>query len=89
MLWFMRRPWMKRLQLASTRWRGPEHERAMRDSLARQNAFARKIGLTIVTISINLLVGSVMILGAISAAMELRDSGLLSVPERNTSVSAR
>lgn len=89
MLWFMRRPWMKRLQLASTRWRGPKHEKAMLHSLARQNAFARKIGLPVVTMAINLLVGSVMILGAIASAMELRDSGLLTYPERPASFTSR
>lgn len=89
MLWFMRRPWMKRLQTASTRWRGPKHEKEMRDSLTRQNAFARKIGLVVVTMAINLLVGSVMILGAIASALELRDSGLLTSPEQIPTVSAR
>lgn len=52
----------------------------MRKSFARQNAFARRIGLWVLTLSLNLLLGSIVIIGAFAAAVELRDSGLLTYP---------
>ena len=83
MLWLMRRPWMKRMQRASTRLAGASREASMRKSFARQNAFARRIGLWVLTLSLNLLLGSIVIIGAFAAAVELRDSGLLSYPTRS------
>jgi len=80
MLWLMRRPWMKRLQRASMRWAGSSRESTLRRSLIRQNAFARRIGLWVLTLSLNLLLGSIVVIGAFAAAIELRDSGLLTYP---------
>jgi hypothetical protein len=82
MLWLMRRPWMKRLQRASMRWAGSDRESRLRQSLIRQNAFARHVGLWVLTFSINLLLGSIVVIGAFAAAIELRDSGLLTYPVR-------
>jgi len=81
MLWLMRRPWMKRWQRASLRVMGKSREPSVRRSFNRQNAFARRVGLPVLTLCLNLLVGSVVVLGCIAAAMELRDSGLLTFPQ--------
>lgn len=81
MLWLMRRPWMKRLQRLSMGARGTPREAKARRSLARQNAFARRVGLFVITLCFNLLFGSILVLGAFAAAIELRDSGLLSYPQ--------
>lgn len=45
MLWFIRRPFVRRLQRASTDWhRDPERRARARASLVRQERFARKYG---------------------------------------------
>ncbi len=84
MLWFMRRPWMKRLQRASTKWFGPEREAKAWESLKRQNAFALRYGLRILTFAINLLLASILITGSFYLLGYLRDSGALTVPGTET-----
>lgn len=80
MLWLMRRPWMKRLQRASTRLRGPEHEHKAWESLKRQNAFALRYGLKVITFSITLLLASAAITGSYLLLLRLQESGALHVP---------
>ena len=71
---------MKRLQIGSTGWIGDAKRASMRQSLVKQNAFARRVGLVVLTLCFNLLLGSVVVIGLFAAAVELRDSGLLSYP---------
>jgi len=80
MLWFMRRPWMKRLQRNSTKWFGPSRESKALESLRRQNAFALRYGLTILTFAMNLLLASILITGSFFLLQYLSDTGALHVP---------
>lgn len=80
MLWLMRRPWMKRLQRMSFNL-VPESRRAKAwEKHRRQNAFALKYGLTMVTIAVNLFLASVLVTAAYMFALSLYDSGALSGP---------
>lgn len=76
----MRRPWMKRLQWASTRMFGPEREVRAKESLKRQNAFALKHGLKVLTLCITLLLASAMITGAYMLLLKMKETGALEVP---------
>ncbi|MCC7433842.1 MAG: hypothetical protein IT363_04095 [Methanoregulaceae archaeon] len=80
MLWLMRRPWMKRLQRASLRLLGEKRRARARDSMRRQNAFARKFGLPLLVFTINLLLASMIITLSYFALIHLSESGALSVP---------
>lgn len=82
MLYFMRRPWMKRLQ---HRWLRPvEGERYMRfpDKFIRQNRFARRFGLPLLTLTINLFLASVAITGAYFLAIYMMEGGYFNPPQR-------
>jgi hypothetical protein len=74
----MRRPWMKRLQWRSTYLLGRGMQPRIWRSHARQNAFARRIGLTVLTIALNLWLASLLIMGSVAFVLALRDNGLLS-----------
>lgn len=80
MLWFMRRPWMKRLQRASTRIFGPAREARARESLKRQNAFALRYGLRILTVAVMVLLASALITGSYLLLGYLNENGVLRVP---------
>jgi hypothetical protein len=80
MLWLMRRPWMKRLQNRSTTIFGPKREVKMRASLHRQNAIARRWGLTLITLMMNLLLASIVITLVYTTALGMYESGLLKGP---------
>jgi len=80
MLLLMRRPWMKWLQRASLkafpRWlRG----RARR-SFVRQNSFARRYGLRILTVVFTVFYASLAINVCYETAIWMADSGILSPP---------
>ena len=80
MLYFMRRPWIKRLQ---HRWLRPvEGERYKRfpEGFVKQNRFARKFGLPLLKLSINLFLASVFITGAYYAIIYLFESGYFNPP---------
>lgn len=80
MLWFMRRPWMKRLQRASTRIFGEARQAKAVASLQRQNAFARRYGLPLITIALNLMLASILVTTAYLILLNLGESGALTVP---------
>ena len=82
-LWLMRRRWMRRLQAASIGWLSPAKAERARISLVRQNAFARRIGLRLLTAVVTLFLVSVAIQFVFSAALYLVDSGVLQ-PRRLT-----
>ena len=76
-LWLMRRPWMRRAQMASLRWMSPARALRARQSLARQNAFARRIGLKLLTFVITLFFISLAIQIVFTSAVYLVESGVL------------
>jgi hypothetical protein len=82
-LWLMRRRWMRRIQSASIAWMSPERAGRARHSLVRQNAFARRIGLRMLTGVVLLVLVSVAIQFVFSVALYLVDSGVLQ-PRRLT-----
>jgi hypothetical protein len=80
MLWFMRRPPIKRLRRSSvllvpSRCR----ERAWR-SVVRQDRFARRWGLLTLTLMFNLLLASTLVSGSIVAATALYEAGVFTPP---------
>lgn len=83
MLWFMRRPWMKKLQRGSVKLfpEGDRRDRAWA-SFRRQERFARKYGLKILTVVVTLCLTSVVLLFAYSLIMRALEEGWL--PSRET-----
>ena len=79
-LWLMRRRLMRRLQEASVSWLPPEKAHRARLKLVRQNAFARRIGLRLLTFVAMLFLVSLAIQAVYSAAIYLVDSGVLRPP---------
>lgn len=80
MLWLMRRRWMKRLQRASLRLVPTERRPRALESMRRQNALARKLGLPILVFAMNLVLASLIITGAFLLLLSLENSGALRVP---------
>jgi uncharacterized membrane protein len=76
MLWFMRIPWVRRMR---RRWLAivpPSTARRM----IRQDRFARRHGLAVLSFSLTLLLASFAITGCYFAALALINSGLLKPP---------
>lgn len=82
MLWWMRRPFIKRMRRAAMRLRGPEKEAAAWASLRRQDAFARRWGLPLLTLVFNLFLASVALTFTFYAVLALYNGGFLEPPER-------
>ena len=77
MLRVMRQPWMKRLQ---RRWllMVREHKReAAWASVCRQNKFARRYGLTMLTVSYNLLLASILVTWVFFLLLDWQEKGYL------------
>ena len=81
MLWVMRRPWMKRLQRASAKLFPESRREKAKRSMNKQNQWARKVGLQLLTFSINMLLGSMIITGAYFLILGLYESGYLNPTE--------
>ena len=81
MLWTMRRPWLKSLGRAGPNMFGPERKEKMLASMKRQNRFARRIGLPLLTISVNLLLASMLLTTSYLAILRVYESGYLQPPE--------
>ncbi len=80
MLWLMRRPWMKRLQQVSQNL-FPEPKRSeIRSSWNRQNRWARRVGLPLLTVSMNLLLASILLTTAYFLVLGLYEGGFLAPP---------
>jgi hypothetical protein len=72
---------MRTLQRASYGWL-PEGKRARAEqSLIRQNRFARRVGLTMLTVTINVFFASVAITATLSLSLRLIESGVLTMPD--------
>ncbi len=82
MLWLMRRRWMKTLQRKSIELFPRKMRANARESMARQNRFARRIGLPMLTFMMNLVVGSILITACFLTALHLFESGFLTIPHR-------
>lgn len=80
MLWLMRRRWMKNLQRASVRMLREEKRAKAQESIKRQNAFARRIGLPLMVFAMNLMLGSILVTAAFFLLVKLGESGALTVP---------
>lgn len=80
MLWFMRRPLVKRLRRRMI-------ERQVRRGvpdwmlITTQDRLAHRHGLRVLTICFSLLLGSIFMAGAYLAVLQLYESGLLQPPE--------
>ena len=77
----MRRPWMSRLQRRSLLL-FPE---SVRDrtwkSMVRQNRFARRYGLRILNVAVNILLASIVITLCFLLALNWADQGVFTVPD--------
>lgn len=87
MLWFMRRPWMKRLQRGSIQWfpEGPRRDHAW-ESFRKQERFARKYGLRILTAVIMVCLYSIALAVAYSFLTYAIDQGWIPLKDRNAAV---
>ena len=75
LLWLMRRPWMRRAQLAPAGLlRGESRATFVRRHFA-QNKFARRIGLGLLTIAYEVLIGSALLSVLYQGAIRLIDGG--------------
>lgn len=81
MLWFMRRPWMKRLQRASRNlFPANKRDQAWR-SMVRQNRWARKVGLPMLTVAVNLLLASLVLTTTYFVVLGMYESGTFTAPD--------
>ena len=79
-LWLMRRNWMKAIQRNTIRM-VPERFRAKAAAgQNRQNRFARRIGLPMLKVMMNLVLGSIIITVTFLLATHLYDAGILTMP---------
>ena len=80
MLWFMRRRWMKRLQRGSVRVfpAGPARDRAW-NNFRRQERFARKYGLHILTFVVTLCLYSIGLMLVFTLMVSGIDQGWLPI----------
>ncbi len=79
-LWLMRRKWMRSLQHFSMRLLPVRIREKAWNNMVRQNRFARRIGLPMLTFMMNLVLGSLIITGTFMTAMRLYDTGYLTIP---------
>ncbi len=81
MLWLMRRPWIKFLQRKSWHIFPASMQPRARVSFNRQNRFARRYGLRMLTATISLFLASMAVTACFMFALYLIDSGTLTVPD--------
>ncbi|MBI1755666.1 MAG: hypothetical protein HYR64_00985 [Fimbriimonas ginsengisoli] len=79
-LWLMRRPWMKRLQRSSRRLFPPALQGRAQESLLRQNRFARRFGLRILTVLFTFMLGYMALVVAYVGVIALYESGFFNLP---------
>jgi hypothetical protein len=80
LLWVMRRPWMKRLQKGWLNWVREAKRQGAAESVKKQNRWARRFGLPLLTLAMNLLLVSVILTVAYLTAINLYEAGAFSVP---------
>lgn len=82
MLWWMRRPFVRRLRRQSLALVPTPMRERVRRSMGRQDRFALRVGLRWLEWAFALLLLSVLTTGAFLTVLRLQDAGALSVPER-------
>ncbi len=82
MLYFMRRPWMKRLQHRWLREVPNDRYKQFPESFKSQNRFARRWGLPLLKFSLNMFLASVFITAAYFAAISMYENGYFNPPAR-------
>jgi len=82
MLYGMRRPWIKRLQHRWLRSYPGEPYKRFPPGFVKQNRFARKVGLHLLTFTINLFLVSVVLTFFYEGATYMLESGMFQPPER-------
>jgi hypothetical protein len=82
MLWLMRRPWMKALQRLALDVVPPPLQARARRSHLRQNRFARRYGVTLLTGTIYLFLASLCFTLTYQLALTALESGVLTPPDR-------
>lgn len=81
MLWLMRRKWMRNLQDASVKLL-PEHRRdRARANIYRQNRLARRWGLRLLHVALQLLLASIVVTLLLLLILNLSTSGALTPPK--------
>jgi hypothetical protein len=73
----MRRRWIKHLQRASANWMPASRRERARNSMIKQNRWARRAGLPLLTFSITLLLASMIVTGSYFLILGLNDAGYL------------
>lgn len=82
MLWLMRRPWMKRLQRRWHKWVPEERRFRARSAFQRQNRWARKWGLPMLKVAVNLFFISALITVIYRIVWALYLAGEFEVPRK-------
>ena len=77
MLWIIRRPVMRRLQRASVRLFPASKRERVQQAAIKQERFARKYGLTVLTFSLNVLALSLLLTLTYALVTEAIDRGWL------------
>jgi hypothetical protein len=80
-LFWMRRPWMKKLHLFPMARMNEEKGRAYYEKYKQQNRFARKIGLPTLQVVFFLFVASILIQITLLVALRMNDQGWLTPPK--------
>ncbi len=80
MLWLMRRPWMKTFQRRTIEICPPRFQESAKSSQMKQNRFARRIGLPMLTVMMNLVLASLVLTLCFEVALNLYESGYLTMP---------
>ena len=80
MLWVMRRDWMKRIQRGMFALIPATARASVYRRHVRQNRFARRYGLRILTMSLNLLLGTILLCAVYLTATEMYVAGVFNPP---------
>lgn len=80
LVWYMRRPPIKRMRRNVTGLMPGKFGERARQSLSRQDRFARRYGITMLTWSLNLLFASLFITGTYVLVTTASENGWLTVP---------
>ncbi len=82
MLWLMRRGWMRRLQRGSMNLIPASRRAGARENRMRQNRFARRHGVPLLTFMFKLLLASIVFTGCYFIALWFLATGGINTPNR-------
>jgi len=80
-LWVMRKPWMRRAQEAPLQWFSESFRQKALESNKRQNSLARKIGLPLITVLIDMIFAVLAISIAVQLLLMAHEQGWLQAPD--------